>query len=84
MNLSSYKFINFCIFQIRFSQFFISPTFNEDTTSREVKAVHSEHEKNVMSDYWRADSVDKAVCNQTHDYAKFGTGMFYRTYFVQV
>jgi len=58
----------------QFSQFFISPTFNEDSTSREVKAVHSEHEKNVMSDYWRADSVDKAVCNQTHDYAKFGTG----------
>lgn len=34
-----------------------------------------------MSDYWRADSVDKAVCNQTHDYAKFGTGMFYRITF---
>ena len=36
-----------------------------------------------MSDYWRADSVDKAICNQKHDYAKFGTGQFHKIKFVR-
>ena len=31
----------------RFSQFFISPLFTESATEREMKAVNSEHEKNI-------------------------------------
>ena len=32
---------------VRFSQFFLSPLFTESATEREVKAVNSEHEKNI-------------------------------------
>ncbi|KAJ1940746.1 metalloprotease, partial [Kickxella alabastrina] len=37
----------------RFSQFFIDPLFAPDCTDREVKAVDSEHKKNIQSDMWR-------------------------------
>ena len=60
----------------RFSQFFISPTFDEDSTSREVEAVNSENEKNIMTDVWRNFLIDKATCNQNHDYFKFPVGKF--------
>ena len=69
----------------RFSQFFISPTFDEDSTSREVEAVNSENEKNIMTDVRRSYQIDKATCNQNHDYSKFSTGNrvlnFYAVFF---
>ncbi|KAH5617579.1 hypothetical protein HBI23_253470 [Parastagonospora nodorum] len=34
----------------RFGQFFIAPLFLEDTLNREIKAVDSEHKKNLQSD----------------------------------
>ena len=34
----------------RFAQFFIGPLFTEEYTAREVNAVHSEYDKNIMSD----------------------------------
>ena len=37
----------------RFAQFFIGPLFTEEYTAREVNAVHSEYDKNIMSDGWR-------------------------------
>ena len=37
----------------RFSQFFIGPLFTEQYTEREVNAVNSEHQKNIMNDGWR-------------------------------
>ncbi|KAK4883510.1 hypothetical protein RN001_006829 [Aquatica leii] len=58
----------------RFAQFFISPLFTESATERELNAVHSEHEKNIASDVWRLDQLDKATCNPKHPYHKFGTG----------
>ena len=40
----------------RFSGFFIEPLFNEDCTEREIKAVDSEHKKNLQNDMWVSDS----------------------------
>jgi secreted Zn-dependent insulinase-like peptidase len=36
----------------RFSGFFFEPLFNEDCTEREIKAVDSEHKKNLQADMW--------------------------------
>jgi len=58
----------------RFSQFFTAPLFTESATDREVKAVHSEHEKNIPNDTWRGHQVEKATSNPDHDFSKFGTG----------
>ncbi|XP_039264342.2 insulin-degrading enzyme-like [Styela clava] len=58
----------------RFSQFFIDPLFDVCCSDREVNAVHSEHEKNIMSDAWRLQMLDKTTCDQSHVFSKFGTG----------
>ncbi|XP_076308148.1 insulin-degrading enzyme-like [Tachypleus tridentatus] len=58
----------------RFSQFFVGPLFTESATCREVKAVNSEHEKNMDEDVWRLDQLEKSLGNPKHDYSKFGTG----------
>uniref|UniRef100_A0A1Y1LI14 Insulin-degrading enzyme n=1 Tax=Photinus pyralis TaxID=7054 RepID=A0A1Y1LI14_PHOPY len=58
----------------RFSQFFIAPLFTETATERELNAVNSEHEKNIPSDLWRLDQLDKSTCNPNHPFHKFGTG----------
>ncbi|KAL0491918.1 insulysin [Acrasis kona] len=58
----------------RFSQFFISPLFSQDATARELRAVHSEHSKNVQEDSWRQFQFLKSSCNPEHPFHKFGTG----------
>ncbi|XP_023021581.1 insulin degrading metalloproteinase isoform X2 [Leptinotarsa decemlineata] len=58
----------------RFSQFFITPLFTESATEREINAVNSEHEKNIPSDLWRLDQLDKHLSNPEHPYNTFGTG----------
>ncbi|KAF2362602.1 Peptidase M16 N-terminal [Trinorchestia longiramus] len=58
----------------RFAQFFLCPLFTESCVEREVNAVHSEHEKNVLNDFWRMDQLEKSTCNPEHPYSKFGTG----------
>jgi len=58
----------------RFSQFFISPLFTESATEREMKAVNSEHEKNIPNDAWRISQLEKTLANPSHDFSKFGTG----------
>ncbi|RZC37709.1 insulin-degrading enzyme, partial [Asbolus verrucosus] len=57
----------------RFSQFFIAPLFTESATDREVNAVNSEHEKNIPSDVWRKDQLDKHMADPNHPYHTFGT-----------
>jgi insulysin len=37
----------------RFSQFFISPLFDQNCTDREMKAVDSEYNLNIQQDCWR-------------------------------
>jgi insulysin len=61
----------------RFSQFFIAPLFTETATDREMNAVNSEHEKNIPSDVWRKDQLDKHMADSAHPYHTFGTGNRY-------
>ncbi|XP_027042212.1 insulin-degrading enzyme-like [Pocillopora damicornis] len=58
----------------RFAQFFLCPLFNSDATEREVNAVDSEHCKNVLSDSWRLNQLDKSSVSPSHPYSKFGSG----------
>ncbi|XP_056616513.1 insulin-degrading enzyme isoform X2 [Triplophysa dalaica] len=58
----------------RFAQFFLCPLFDESCKDREVNAVDSEHEKNVMNDAWRLFQLEKATGNPKHPFSKFGTG----------
>ncbi len=59
----------------RFAQFFLCPLFDESCKDREVNAVDSEHEKNLMNDAWRLFQLEKATGNPKHPFSKFGTGM---------
>jgi insulysin len=60
----------------RFGQFFISPLFLEDTIDRELKAVDSEHKKNLQDDTWRMIQLDKALANSDYPYHHFSTGNY--------
>lgn len=48
--------------------------FTESAAEREINAVDSEHEKNIPSDLWRLDQLDKHTADPSHPYHKFGTG----------
>lgn len=61
-------------FFCRFAQFFLCPLFDESCKDREVNAVDSEHEKNLMNDAWRLFQLEKATGNPDHPFSKFGTG----------
>ena len=58
----------------RFAQFFLHPLFNESATDRELKAVNSEHERNIDNDGWRLSQLEKSLSHPNHDFNKFGTG----------
>ncbi|PWN29969.1 hypothetical protein BDZ90DRAFT_229012 [Jaminaea rosea] len=58
----------------RFSQFFLTPLFDASCTEREIRAVDSEHKKNLQSDAWRAFQLEKSLSDPTHPYSHFGTG----------
>ncbi|RKO97588.1 insulin-degrading enzyme, partial [Caulochytrium protostelioides] len=58
----------------RFAQFFIAPLFDPSCTDRELKAVDSEHKKNLQADAWRLQQVDAELAAPEHPYHKFGTG----------
>lgn len=58
----------------RFAQFFISPLFDSGSTDREINAVDSENQKNLKSDAWRLDQIEKSIARPDHPYSKFGTG----------
>ncbi|KAI8850458.1 Metalloenzyme, LuxS/M16 peptidase-like protein [Chytridium lagenaria] len=58
----------------RFAQFFIAPLFDESCTERELKAVDSEHKKNIQDDSWRISQLEKDLSSSEHPYKKFGTG----------
>ncbi|WRT69793.1 uncharacterized protein IL334_006784 [Kwoniella shivajii] len=59
-----------------FSGFFVEPLFNEDCTEREIKAVDSEHKKNIQNDVWRFFQLEKSLSKPNHPYGKFGTGNY--------
>lgn len=58
----------------RFAQFFTSPLFDPSCTERELRAVDSEHSKNLQSDMWRMFQLEKSLSRPDHPYSKFGTG----------
>ncbi|XP_074640666.1 insulin-degrading enzyme-like [Tubulanus polymorphus] len=58
----------------RFSQFFLNPLFTSSATEREVNAVDSENSKNIPSDGWRFNQLEKSTADPNHDFSKFGTG----------
>jgi insulysin len=58
----------------RFAGFFIEPLFSDDCTEREIKAVNSEHKKNIQNDIWRFFQLEKSFSTPGHVYGKFGTG----------
>nr|XP_009388449.1 PREDICTED: insulin-degrading enzyme-like 1, peroxisomal isoform X2 [Musa acuminata subsp. malaccensis] len=58
----------------RFAQFFISPLMSPDATLREIKAVDSENQKNLLSDGWRVSQLQKHLSSKNHPYHKFSTG----------
>ncbi|WVQ84726.1 hypothetical protein IAT38_006883 [Cryptococcus sp. DSM 104549] len=60
----------------RFAGFFVEPLFNEDCTEREIKAVDSEHKKNLQNDVWRFYQLEKSLSKAGHAYGKFGTGNY--------
>src|SRR5437879_1516257 len=45
-----------------FAQFFISPLFNDDSIMKEMNAVNSEHENNIMNDTWRRNQIMHTIC----------------------
>ncbi|KAG0239287.1 Metalloenzyme, LuxS/M16 peptidase-like protein [Mortierella sp. GBAus27b] len=58
----------------RFAQFFISPLFSETCKDRELRAVDSEHKKNLQNDSWRLFQLEKNQSSPDHPYSQFGTG----------
>ena len=58
----------------RFSQFFISPLFTEKYTEREVNAVNSEYQKNIMNDGWRLFRIRGQFTKKNHPEQKFNIG----------
>ncbi|KAI9474731.1 metalloprotease [Coemansia sp. RSA 989] len=58
----------------RFSQFFIDPLFTADCTDREVRAVDSEHKKNIQNDMWRKYQLEKELSSPQHPFSMFATG----------
>ncbi|XP_048236137.1 insulin-degrading enzyme-like 1, peroxisomal isoform X2 [Ricinus communis] len=58
----------------RFAQFFVGPLLSDDATMREIKAVDSENQKNLLSDHWRMHQLQKHLSDEYHPYHKFSTG----------
>jgi insulysin len=58
----------------RFAQFFIEPLFLPSTLDRELRAVDSENKKNLQSDQWRLNQLDRSLSNPKHPYCRFSTG----------
>ncbi|BAD52843.1 putative insulin degrading enzyme [Oryza sativa Japonica Group] len=58
----------------RFAQFFIKPLMSQDAVLREIKAVDSEHKKNLLSDSWRMYQLQKHLASKDHPYHKFNIG----------
>ncbi|XP_016571954.2 insulin-degrading enzyme-like 1, peroxisomal isoform X1 [Capsicum annuum] len=58
----------------RFAQFFVKPLMSPDATTREIKAVDSENQNNLLSDGHRIYQLQKHLSSKDHPFHKFGTG----------
>lgn len=57
-----------------FSRFFIDPLMKESSLRNEMKAVNSEHEKNIQNDTWRYYRVMEQMLQNSHPEKRFSTG----------
>ncbi|KAF7458367.1 insulinase-like peptidase [Cryptosporidium felis] len=57
-----------------FSAFFICPLFDTEYVDREVNAVNSEYNKNLLSDVWIRYHIISSIAREGHPLRKFGTG----------
>ena len=57
-----------------FSRFFIDPLFDKNSVDREINAVNSEHQKNLLDDSWIIDHIYGMISKKNSDINKFGTG----------
>ena len=60
----------------RFAQFFLEPLFDPSCSEREIRAVDSEHKKNLQSDMWRSFQLEKTLSDPKHPFSHFGTGNY--------
>ncbi|KAL4508543.1 hypothetical protein ABPG72_003847 [Tetrahymena utriculariae] len=58
----------------RFSQFFVKPLFSETCVEKEINAVDSEHQKNIMQDSWRFLQLFRSSAHKHTEFCKFATG----------
>ena len=58
----------------RFAQIFISPTFNEGSVERELKAVDNEFSNNLNNDSRRINQIKSSQINKDSPFNHFGTG----------
>tara|TARA_B110000444_G_C18849682_1_gene604567 strand:+ start:1224 stop:3989 length:2766 start_codon:yes stop_codon:yes gene_type:complete len=58
----------------RFAQFFISPLFTKKYTDREINAVNSEYQKNIMNDGRRTYRIMDTFSKKGHPQRMFSTG----------
>ena len=58
----------------RLAEFFISPSFNEKYVQEEIQAVHSEYQKNLVSEPRRGFAVIKELSDPKHPFSRFHTG----------
>mmetsp|Transcript_62477 Transcript_62477/g.116087 ORF Transcript_62477/g.116087 Transcript_62477/m.116087 type:complete len:1156 (+) Transcript_62477:56-3523(+) len=58
----------------RFSSFFKTPRFDRSATEREIRAIDSEHEKNLQDDAFRMGQLVQTLANPQNPYHHFGTG----------
>ena len=58
----------------RFAQIFISPTFNEGSVEREIKAVDNEFSNNLNKDSRRLTQIKLSEINKDSPFNNFGTG----------
>lgn len=59
---------------IRFACLFIKPLFSSDGVERELESINSENSKNMASDSWRINQVEKYLSSRGHPFHHFGTG----------
>lgn len=58
----------------RFSEFFLTPLFNEEAVDKERQAVDSEYRLKIQDDVRRIYQVQKETVNPAHPFAKFSVG----------
>ena len=58
----------------KFAQFFVKPLFKIDAVQRELKAVDSEHKKNLLNDEWRFYQLTLSEAKSDSVFNSFSTG----------